>query len=226
MLRIGIRVVLLVFAYNFLLTACEKEGVAPSEFLDYETIADLEIPFKQEWFVVWGGRTLGENYHASLADQRFAFDVVQLENNKTHVGDGGQNEDYYCFGDTLYSPGAGRVVEMQTSVLDNIPGETNKDQLFGNYVIIDHGNQEYSVLAHFKLNSIFVKVGAVVTKGQVLGLTGNSGNSTEPHLHYHLQNHPGISQGAGLPAQFKDYYANDVFIPIGEPLRNQTIRKD
>lgn len=75
-------------------------------------------------------------------------------------------------------------------------------------------------------NSIVVNVGDMLTQGQVIGLTGNSGNSTEPHLHYHLQNKPSIGLGEGLPAQFRNYYADDVFVPIGEPLKNQTIRKD
>jgi murein DD-endopeptidase MepM/ murein hydrolase activator NlpD len=176
--------------------------------------------------VVWGGRTLEENYHSSLVDQRFAIDVVQLENGSTFNGNGTQNEDYYCYGDTLYAPGSGEVVEMQNAVTENIPGETNTNQLFGNYVILDHGNGEFSVLAHFIKNSIIVNIGNLVSKGQVIGLCGNSGNSTEPHLHYHLQNKPSIGQGEGLPAQFRNYYANDTFVSVGEPLRGQTIRKD
>ena len=184
------------------------------------------MPFNSDWFVVWGGRTLKENYHASLGDQRFAIDVVQIENGSTFKGNGARNEDYYCFGDTLFAPGNGQIVEMENSVAENIPRETNTNQLFGNYVIIDHGNVEYSILAHFMKNSIIINVGDLVTKGQVIGLSGNSGNSTEPHLHYHLQNKPSIGQGEGLPAQFRNYYENDVFVPVGEPLKNQTIRKD
>ena len=65
-----------------------------------------------------------------------------------------------------------------------------------------------------------------MSKGQVIGLCGNSGNSTEPHLHYHLQNKPSIGDGDGLPAQFKNYYANDIFVTDGEPLKGQTIRKN
>ena len=182
--------------------------------------------FGDEWFVVWGGRTIEENYHASLGDQRFAIDVVQIENGSTFTGNGAQNEDYYCFGDTLYAPGSGQIVEMEKSVVENLPGETNTNQLFGNYVIIDHGNAEFSVLAHFMNNSIIVDLGDLVTKGQIIGLSGNSGNSTEPHLHYHLQNNPSIGQGEGLPAQFRNYYADDVFVSVGEPLKDQTIRKN
>lgn len=217
---------MLIFYGILNLISCNKDELAPSEYLEYQTIAELELPFNSDWFVVWGGRTLEENYHASLGDQRFAIDLVQIENGSTFKGNGTQNEDYYCFGDTLFAPGNGQIVEMENSVTENITGKTNTEQLFGNYVIIDHGNTEYSVLAHFMKNSIIISVGDIVTKGQVIGLSGNSGNSTEPHLHYHLQNKPSIGQGVGLPAQFRNYYANDVFVPVGEPLKNQTIRKD
>jgi len=207
------------------LTGCEKDEF-PSNYLDYQTVAELELPFNDEWFVVWGGRTKEENYHATLVDQRFAIDVVQIENGSTFMSNGAQNDDYYCFGDTLYAPGSGEIVEVEKSVAENIPGETNTNHLFGNYVIIDHGNAEYSVLAHFMKNSIIINLGDLVTKGQVIGLSGNSGNSTEPHLHYHIQNKPSIGQGEGLPAQFRNYYANGVLVLVGEPLKNQTIIKD
>ena len=207
------------------LTGCEDD-IALEENLDYQTIVDLELPFKSTWFVVWGGRTIEKNYHASLTDQRFAIDVVQIENGSTFTGNGLRNEDYYCFGDTLFAPGEGQIVEMENLVPENIPKQTNKNQLFGNYVIIDHGNDEYSVLAHFMKNSITVTVGDMVTKGQVIGLVGNSGNSTEPHLHYHLQNNPSIMKGVGLPAQFPNYYANRVFVSTGEPSKSQEIRKN
>jgi murein DD-endopeptidase MepM/ murein hydrolase activator NlpD len=66
----------------------------------------------------------------------------------------------------------------------------NKKQPKGNYVIIDHGNGEYSFLAHLKKGSMVVAVGDSLKSGQFIGLCGNSGNSSEPHLHYHLQNKP------------------------------------
>jgi len=207
------------------LFGCEIDEV-PSDYLDYQTIAELELPFNDNWFVNWGGRTKEQNYHTSLVDQRFALDVVQIENGSSFMGNGKQNEDYFCYGDSLFAPASGQIVEMKNSVAENIPGNTNKNELFGNYIIIDHGNDEYSVLAHMITNSIIVKLGDTVSKGQLVGLCGNSGNSTEPHLHYHLQNQPSIGYGEGLPAEFNNYYADDKFVSKGEPLKNQTIRKN
>ena len=211
--------------YLLILIGCKKDDVS-SKYSDYQTIAELELPFNDNWYVVWGGRTIDENYHASLKDQQFAIDMVQMENGSTFMGDGTRNEDYYCYADTLFAPEPGQVVALEKSVSENIPGETNTSELFGNYVIIDHGNEEFSVLAHLIKNSIIVNMGESVSKGQVIGLCGNSGNSTEPHLHYHLQNKPSIGDGDGLPAQFKNYYANDIFVTDGEPLKGQTIRKN
>ncbi len=61
------------------LTGCDDD-IAPEEKLNYQTIVDLELPFNSSWFVVWGGRTREQNCHASLTDQRFAIDVVQIKN--------------------------------------------------------------------------------------------------------------------------------------------------
>jgi murein DD-endopeptidase MepM/ murein hydrolase activator NlpD len=72
----------------------------------------------------------------------------------------------------------------------------------GNAVIIQHRENEFSILAHLKLDSIKVKVGDKVTRGQPIGLCGNSGNSSEPHLHYHLQNTPVIQDGTGIRCLF------------------------
>jgi murein DD-endopeptidase MepM/ murein hydrolase activator NlpD len=99
----------------------------------------------------------------------------------------------------------------------------NPDQPLGNYVVIDHQNGEYSFLAHLKQGSVAVQVGVRVEPGDLLGLCGNSGNSSEPHLHYHLQNAPGFPGGQGLPAQFQSYTADGVMVERGEPVRGQVV---
>ncbi|WP_251278943.1 M23 family metallopeptidase, partial [Enterobacter hormaechei] len=78
-------------------------------------------------------------------------------------------------------------------------------QLTGNRVILDHGNDEYSVLAHLRQGSVRVAQGQVVRSGTHLAGCGNSGNSSEPHLHYQLQAGPAFGVGVALPAQFSDY---------------------
>ena len=198
----------------------------PSEYLNYETQTELELPFNEEWWVFWGGRTVSQNYHAAFRVQRFALDIVQRVNGSTHTGNGSQNEDYHCFGKQLNAPGNGKIVTVMNSVPDNIPGQFNADVPEGNHVIIDHENGEFSMLAHFKEGSIVVSVGDVVTKGQELGKAGNSGNSSEPHLHYQLQTNANPMNGEGLPAQFLNYYANETFVENGEPIRNQYIKND
>ncbi|WKN45513.1 M23 family metallopeptidase [Tunicatimonas pelagia] len=159
--------------------------------------------------------------------QRYAVDAVVYVNGKSFAGDGSQNEDYYCFGMPLYAPSAGKVIEVENSIEDNVPGEVNDedDLAAGNYVMIDHLNGEYSILAHFKKGTIVVSVGDTVVSGQALGQTGNSGNSTEAHLHYQLQNSSDSQNSTGVPAQFKNYYADDVFINKGELTKGQLVRK-
>ena len=104
-----------------------------------------------------------------------------------------------------------------------MPGVVSTRKVFGNHVIIDHQNGEYSFLAHFKQGSIAVEMGDVVKTGHLLGLCGNSGNSTEPHLHYHLQTAPTYHEGAGLPAQFRDYVADGKSVARGEPVKGQRV---
>ena len=73
----------------------------------------------------------------------------------------------------------------------------------GNCVLIQHRSDEVSVCAHLRRASVAVKVGEQVRRGQLLGRCGNSGNSSEPHLHYHLQNSPIIQDGLGIKCAFQ-----------------------
>ncbi|HEY0026151.1 MAG TPA: M23 family metallopeptidase [Longimicrobium sp.] len=197
---------------------------APSEHLEHRTRADLRLPFDGEFLVVWGGRTVEQNYHAAHANQRFAYDLLVMRGGSTHTGDGRRNEDYHCFGEPILAPAGGRVVLAVDGVADNVPGQTNAPEVAGNHVIVDHGTGEYSVLAHLRSGSVAVRAGDRVARGQRLGECGNSGNSSEPHLHYQLQDGPEMGPSAGLPPQFTDYLADGQPVARGEPVRGQAIR--
>lgn len=162
------------------------------------------LPFKGDWFIFWGGDAAEQNYHQNAPNQRFAFDILKVdENGKSHKGDGSKNEDYYAFGQEIVAPAEGVVTYVVDGIHDNKPGEMNRMFVPGNTVIIRHAEDEYSLFAHFKQNSIRVKAGDKVTKGQTIGLCGNSGNSSEAHLHFQVQSAPFFEDEASMKVFFE-----------------------
>jgi len=197
---------------------------AASEHLAYETKTPLTLPFDDEWYVFWGGDRPHQNYHVVAPDQRFAYDFLVMRDGRTFDGDGKRNESYFCFGRPVRAPGAGRVVASVDSVADNVPGEMNRAVPPGNHVVIDHGNGEFSLLAHFRRGTVRVQEGQDVKQGDHIGDCGNSGNSSEPHLHYHLQTGAAFRAGVGLPASFNEYIAGTRAAQRGRPVRGEQIR--
>ena len=164
----------------------------------------LALPFKGRWLVFWGGDTRELNQHHDAPAQRGAFDLVSVDDSgRRHRGDGTKNEDYFCFGREIYAPAEGVVVEAIDGVRDNTPGSMNPYSLVGNCVVIQHRTNEFSVLAHFQRGSVAVKAGDRVQRGQLVGKCGNSGNSSEPHLHYHLQNSAIFQDALGIKCVFE-----------------------
>ncbi|MCI0452257.1 MAG: M23 family metallopeptidase [Candidatus Latescibacteria bacterium] len=95
----------------------------------------------------------------------------------------------------------------------------------GNGVVIDHGNGEFSLLAHMQPKSLRVNTGDAVKAGALLGLCGNSGNTSEPHIHYHLQGGPDLKTAAGLPAPFSSLIVNGKPVAKAELLKGQTVTR-
>ena len=189
---------------------------------------ELFLPFKGRWLVAWGGDTKELNQHHGTPNQRFAFDFLGVdEKDNTRKGQAQINEDYFAFAREILTPADGTVTDAISGVRDNVPGSMNPYSALGNAVFIRHREQEVSVFAHLKLGSIKVKVGDKVKRGQVIGLCGNSGNSSEPHLHYHLQNTPIIQDGTGI----KCYYQKVIVLENGKkqsktnysPIKGETI---
>lgn len=228
----------------FAITSCTDtlmgdEGKLDEDiYLNYQTITDLELPFEEEWYVANGGKTHREGAHHFIyrgGGERYALDFLILKDTvlsngevrRIHYsGDWWQNENHFCFGKRLNAPADGKIIEVVNTVDDNQPGTVNRDQPGGNYIIIDHLNGETSILAHLKKGSIIVSVGDIVSKGQEVGKAGNSGSSDTPHLHYQLQGTSGVLSELGLPAQFLNYYEDDVFVERSEPVRGQKVRKN
>ncbi|MDN2567745.1 M23 family metallopeptidase [Aquibium sp. A9E412] len=199
------------------------QSAAPSRFLDYRTKADLRLPFAGRWFVYWGGRTVADNYHAVDRAQRFAYDFLVMREGRSHDGDGDALADYHCWGRPILAPAAGRVVAAVDRFPDNPPGAMDPANPAGNHVVLDLGAGEYAFLAHLRTGSVAVRQGERVAAGAMIGRCGNSGNSSEPHLHLHLQTTDDLAAGEGLPAVFNDYVADGEAVESGAPIRGETV---
>lgn len=160
------------------------------------TKMEYQMPITEEWFVGWGGTNELANYHYAIESQRYAYDLLVMKDDSTYNGDPTQNESYYAFGKDVIAPADGTVVAIESNIPDNEPvGVMNEKQLAGNYVVIDHGNGEYSLIAHLKYQSLTVHVGDKVKRGDVIGQCGNSGNSSEAHIHFQVMNAPDLLAG-------------------------------
>ena len=142
--------------------------------------------------------------------QRFAIDWVKLDARyKTYSGDSLKNSSYYAYGNDALAVADGIVTEVKDSIPENVPGINSRavpitlETVGGNHVIIDIGGGRYAFYAHLQPGSIRVKLGARVKRGQVLGLVGNSGNSTEPHLHFHVSDASSPLGSEGVPYIFE-----------------------
>ena len=207
---------------------CRKSSRRPSPLhprtWNTRRARSLRLPFDGEWLVFWGGRTVEQNRHTLNQQQRFAYDIMVVDDGRSHRGTGAAVEDYYCWNKIIRAPAAGRVAAAIDGLADQKPGSMDTANLAGNHVMLDLGNNEYALLAHLRNGSVKVKLGASVRQGQPIGRCGNSGNTSEPHLHFHLQSSPRLGEGEGLPALFVDDVADGKPVARGEPTKGQVIR--
>lgn len=152
------------------------------------------------------------------------MDLLIRKGGRSHKGDPSSLDNYYCWGRPILSPANGIVMRVVDGLPDQAIGTTDPRNPAGNHVVIDFGNREYGFLAHMQRDSIRVAKGDRVAAGDEIGLCGNSGNTSEPHLHFHLQTRPRLGRGKGLPAQFTTYLANGVLINRGEPTSGEFIQ--
>ena len=141
---------------------------------------------------------------------RYSYDHVPVdERGEMSSGDPARNESWPGFGRELRAAGDGRVA----AVVDVNPDDRQFDpaalagdrmKVWGNYVVIDHGNGEFSLYGHIRKGSARVKAGARVKRGDPIAAIGASGSSMFPHLHFELQT--GIdTESEGLPSAFRDF---------------------
>lgn len=166
------------------------------------------------WTVIGGGPTRERSHSWSILTQRYAYDFVITDGDgNTHTGDGSRPEQYFCFGEPILAPADGVVVAAHDGHRDGPRAggwlDLRQHNILGNWITIEHADGEYSVLAHLQCGSVEVAPGDRVERGQQIGRCGHSGNSTEPHLHFHVQDRQNFYLGMGLPIRFDGVVARD-----------------
>lgn len=174
----------------------------------YEQKVEYTLPFAGEWMVARGGITPATSHSWEILSQRYAYDFLIVDpSGSTHRGDGSRLEDYYAYGAPILAPAHGEVVAVIDGIRDAPYVGTGwmdwrTPRISGNSVTIRHAQGEFSFLAHLIPGSIRVRVGQRVRRGEEIGRCGHSGHSTEPHLHFQIQDHPDFFRAVGLPVRF------------------------
>jgi hypothetical protein len=179
----------------------------------------FRLPLDGPVTVFWGGATPDVNYHVVAPDQRWAYDLLVSRGDSTHTGDGSLLTDYYAYNLPVLAPAAGAVVEAFDGDPDMPPGKLGGGTTpSGNHVVIEVAPGEFLWLCHLRPGSLLVRKGDRVTEGQPLGRVGNSGNTSEPHVHAHLQDSTDDVIGEGIPLEFHHYKtAGGRFVARGIP---------
>jgi Peptidase family M23 len=156
-----------------------------------------------------------------ITPEMFAIDWVRLEHGRLYKGDGRKNSDWPTFGSPLYAVANGTVVSVTDGTPD-IPPRTDNPLLAtphdyaGNSVLLRIGVGLYACYAHMKRGSVVVRRGQRVRVGQRIGLVGNSGNTTGPHLHFGIERRPDcLSQGE--PFEIDRYTLDGTVDPASVP---------
>ncbi len=188
----------------------------------YRARAKLQLPLRGR-LIVWDGHDLLAHHRrwdylfepirafgfVSNA-ARYSYDLVTVDATGAMAhGDETRNESWIGFRAAVHAPAPGTIVVVVDDQLDNRQFDTEdlkRDLMvvYGNRIVIDHGNGEFSVLAHLAERSAKVKVGDKVRGGQVVAAIGASGSAMFPHLHYQLQT-SATGTAEGLPSYFNAF---------------------
>jgi hypothetical protein len=138
---------------------------------------------------------LATSHGQFIEPEAFAIDWQRLVDGRVFTGDGSKNSDFPTFGAPVYAVADGTVVQAVDGSPDIPPHSQNlelrtPDDFGGNHVILKIGPGRYACYAHIEHGSVMVHVGQRVRVGEQIGLAGNSGNTTGPHLHFGIQRQP------------------------------------
>lgn len=166
------------------------------------------------------------------SNEAFAIDFIRFVGGTSHSGDGSANEDYYAWGAPILSSSAGVVVTVRDGLPAEPPGAfandlTDIDDAGGTIVVVKAAEGVFVYYAHLQSGSIPVKPGDRVKVGQRLGLLGNSGNTTGPHLHFQVASGPDVMASESVPFVFTSFTqtARIILDEAGNPSLERTAKR-
>ena len=147
--------------------------------------------------------------------QRYAIDFMRVDvaaalagGDPLAHGDPTLNESYLTFGNEVLAVTDGRIADVRDGMPENVPSVVPPPSVAtaaGNYVVEALDDGRFALYAHVQPGSLRVHPGQRVRRGDVLALLGNTGNSTGPHLHFHVMDRPAPLDANGLPYVFDHF---------------------
>lgn len=202
----------------------KAEGSIPIS--TFQSTVEYDFPLRGTWYI--GASGTFHSHHRWAAMEEFALDIVQLGNaSRTYKTKGLSSQDYFAFGQDVIAVADGTVVAVVDQYEDDDTKLKQENETYdqyderiqsfqmeglqkdpysvaGNYIVIRHNDSEYSMYAHLKKGSVKIKKDDVVKRGQVIASVGNTGSSTEPHLHFQLQDGSDPLHSRALPVRFEN----------------------
>lgn len=250
-----------VTTFEFKFTFIDNDGknsvdkiikIAPSNILSK---TEHNLPFQNELILIKDGNDYyshhrrvdlasAEQFNVTRHGNRYAYDFCPV-NDKGELFKNSEEllENWFGFGKDVYATADGTVVETYNETIDSKVGEidfsyrdaaSNHKLIYGNYIIIDHHNGEFSGYMHLKKGSVKYQTGDKVKQGEIIGQLGNSGDSFIPHLHYQLSNATTLLNSDGIPIYFSNYervvgknqiHVKKGYINTGEFIRAKNLKK-
>lgn len=182
-----------------------------------DPVPTLSPPFRGGSWLVGDGPANDSNHRRSIfaidghiySPERFAIDWGKIgANNDTRNGGSSRNENWWEWGEPVLAVADGDITEAVDQFPDNTPRvlpPVTLDNIAGNHIVLRISQNRFVTYAHLQRGSIRVRAGDHVHRGDVLGLLGNSGNSTGAHLHLQLTDNKSVLQSQGVPFVFSDF---------------------